>query len=79
MGYLVGSIDIKDADILSALAEIRQDNTGMRDNFDLAEIFLAPTFLVGKKQRNKKFTFDTTISANNGKQSGRGKPGVDIR
>ena len=78
MGCLVGSIDIKDADILSALAEIRQDDTGMRENFDLAEIFLAPTFLVGKKQRNKKFTFDTTISATDGKQSGRGKTGVEL-
>ena len=78
MGCLVSSIDIKDADVLSALAEICQEDTGMRESFDLAAIFFAPTCPVAKKQGNKKFAFDTTISTNDGKQSGRGKTGVDI-
>ena len=79
MGYLVRSIDSKDSDILYALAEICQDSTGVRDNFELAEIFLAPTFPVGKKQVNKKVAFDMTIFVTDGKQSGQGKTGVELR
>ena len=67
VGYLVGSIDSKDADVLSALVAIRQDDTGMRQNFELAAIFIAPTCSIGKKQGNKKVAFDTTISETNGK------------
>ena len=68
MGYLVGSIDSNDGKVLSALAAIRQDNTGMRENFELAAIFLAPTFPVANNQGNKKVAFDMTISATNGRQ-----------
>ena len=78
VGYLVGSIDSKDADILSALEAIRQDDTGMRENFELAAIFLASTCPVTKKQGNNKVAFDTTISETYGEQSGRGKTGVEL-
>ena len=64
---LVGSTDSKDYDVLSALAEIRQDDTRMRKNFELAAIFISPTCMVAKKQGNKKVEFYTTISATDGK------------
>ena len=51
----------------------------MRENFDLAAIFIAPACPVAKKQGNNKAAFDTSISATNGKQSGRGKIGVELR
>ena len=50
----------------------------MRENFDLAAIFIAPACPVAKKQGNNKAAFDTSISATNGKQSGRGKIGVEL-
>ena len=79
VGYVVGIIDSKDANVLSTLAEIRKDDMGMCENFDLDAIFLVPTCLVAKKHGNKKVEFDTTISATDGKQSGQGKTGVEIR
>ena len=69
---------MKDAEVISALAENFQDDTGARENFDLTGIFLVPTCPVSKKQENKKVAFDTTISATNGKKYGRGKTGVDL-
>ena len=77
--YFVGIIDIKDDDVLYVLAEIRQDNTTKRENFDLAAIFLAPTCPVAKNQRNKKVAFDTAIFTTDGKKSGPGKTGVELR
>ena len=77
--YLIGSIYSKDSEIISALAEICQEDTGMHDNFELAAMFLAPTCSVAKKQGNKKVAFDTTISATNGKKYGQGKTGVELQ
>ena len=76
--YLIGSIYSKDSEIISALAEICQEDTGMRENFDLADIFLNPTCMVAKKQGNKKVAFNTAISATNGKQYGRVKMGMEL-
>ena len=79
MGYLVGSIDSKDVNVLSALAEICQDDTGMRENFELDATFLAPTCPVANKKCNNKVAFDITTSVNNGKKYGRDKTGVEQR
>ena len=79
VGYLVGIIDSKDDDVLYVSAEIRQDNTKKRENFDLAAIVIASTCPVAKKQQNKKVAFDTNISTTYGKKSGQGKTGVELQ
>ena len=76
LGYLDGRTDSKDSDVISAQASIHQDNTGMCENFELAAIFLVPTYPVVKKKGNKQVAFDTTIYATYGKKYGRGKTGV---
>ena len=43
IGYLIDSIDSKDAKVLSGLAAIRQDDQDMRETFEQVEVFLAPT------------------------------------
>ena len=40
VGYFIDSINIKDAEVLSGLAEIRQDYQGMRETFEQAAVFL---------------------------------------
>ena len=51
--YLIDSIDSKDAEVLSGLAAIRKDDQGMRETFEQAAIFLAPTCPVAKKLATK--------------------------
>ena len=80
VGYLIDSIDSKDAVILSGLAAIKQDDQGMRDTFEHAAVFLAPTCPVAKKLATKrKISFDPSISATDGNQYGTGKTGVELR
>ena len=79
VGYLIVIIYSRDADVLSALAVIRQENTGMRESFQLDAIFLAPTCPVPKNQGNKRVAFDMTISATDGKKSRQDKTGVELR
>ena len=79
VGYLIDSIDSKDAEVFSGLAAIRQDDQGMRENFEQAAVFLAPTCPVAKKLATKgKISFDPSISATDGNQSGMGKMDVEL-
>ena len=80
VGYLIISIDSKDAKFFSGLAAIRQDDQGMRKTFEQAAVFLAPTYPVAKKISTKgKISFDPSISATDGNQSGTGNTGVELR
>ena len=75
----MNSIDSKDAGVQSGLAAIRQDDAGMRGDFDSAAIFLSPTCPVAKKRPDRKVGFDAaTISAADAK-AGIGKTGVELR
>ena len=42
VSYLMNSIDSTDAEVLAGLAAIRQDDVGMRGDFESAAIFLSP-------------------------------------
>ena len=78
--YLINSINSKDAEVLSGLAAFRKDDQGMRETFEQAAVFLAPTCPVAKKLATKgKISFDPSISATDGNQSGTGKTGVELR
>ena len=80
VGYLVNSIDSNDAEVLLGLAAIRQDDQGMRETFEQAAAFLAPTCPVAKKLATKgKISFDTSILETDGNQSGTGKTSVELR
>ena len=80
VGYLINIIDIKNDEVLSGLAAIRQDDLGMRETFKQLALFLAPTFSVAKKLATKgKISFDPSISATDGNQSGTGNTGVELR
>ena len=80
IGYLINSIDSKDAEVFSGLAAIRQDDQGIRGTFEQAAVFLAPTCPVAKKLATKgKISFDPSISATDSNQSGPGKTGMELR
>ena len=49
VSYLMNSIDRKDSEVLAVLAAIRQDDAGMRGDFESAAIFLSPKCIVSKK------------------------------
>ena len=51
----------------------------MRENFEMDAIFLAPTCPVAKKQGNNEVAFYMTISANDSKNFGRGKMGMELQ
>ena len=72
----MNSIDIKDAEVLAGLSAIRQDDAGMRGDFESAAIFLSPTFPVAQKGPERKLGFDAaTVSAADAK-TGIGKTGI---
>ena len=48
--YLIDSMKCKDPGVLAALSSVRQDDPGMRTNFELAAAFLIPTCPVAKKK-----------------------------
>ena len=79
VSYLMNSIDRKDAEVLAGLAAIRQDDAGMRGDFESAAIFLSPTCPVAKKGPERKVGFGAaTISAADAK-TGIGETGVELR
>ena len=41
VGYLISSIESADANVMAALSSIRMDDTGCRENFETASVFLA--------------------------------------
>ena len=65
--------------MLAGLAAIRQDDAGMRGDFESAKIFLSPTCPVAKKGPERNVGFDAaTILAADAK-TGIGKTGVELR
>ena len=74
----MNSIDSNDVEVLSGLAAIRQDNAGMRGDFESASIFLSLTCPVAKKGPEHKVGFDAdTVLATDAK-TGIGKTGVEL-
>ena len=76
VSYLMNSIDSKDAEVLVGLAAIRQDEAGMRSDFESAAIFLSPTCPVAKKGPNRKVGFDATTILAADAMTSIGKTGV---
>ena len=65
--------------MLAGLAAIRQDDAGMRGDFESAAVFLSPTCPVAKKGSERKVGFDAaTVLATDSKTS-IGKTGVELR
>ena len=73
------SIDSKDAEVLSGLAEIRQDDAGMRNDFESAAIFLSPTCPVANKVPERKVGFNVATVLAADAKTGIGKTGVELR
>ena len=80
--WLLDSIDCKDADLLAAVAAIKQDEAGKRSIFEDAVTFIIPCCPVEKK-KVKRTHFNGTVAASNGLntklKSGIGKTGVELR
>ena len=79
VSYLMNSIDSKDAEVLAGLAEIRQDDAGMRGDFESAAVFLSPTCPVTKKGSKRKVGFDSAAVSATDAKAGIGKTGVELR
>ena len=80
--WLLDSIDCKDADLLAAVAAIKQDDPGKRSSFEDAVAFIIPCCPVEKK-KVKRTHFSATVASSNGLntklKSGIGKTGVELR
>ena len=80
--YLIDSMKCKDPGVLAALSSVRQDDPGMRTNFELAAAFLIPTCPVAKKKTKQSLVADIA-GADGGINpqliEGKGKTGVDLR
>ena len=46
VGYLIASIESANTNVVAALSSIRMDDTGRRENFETALVFLAQIFLM---------------------------------
>ena len=79
VSYLMNSIYSKDAEVLAGLAAIRQDDAGMRSDFESAAIFLSPTCPVAKKGPERKVGFDAATVLATDAKTGIGKTGVELR
>jgi hypothetical protein len=80
--YLLDSIKCKDPEVLAAVSAVRQNDPGMRDNFEGASAFLIPTCPVAKKSTRKGLVADISSAEGSGSilSSGKGsKTGVDLR
>jgi hypothetical protein len=75
VGYLINNIENPDPDLRAAIAQIRINTNGMRDNFDLAVESLLPVDPYVKNDKGKKK--GAQISALKGQQDS--KTGVDLR
>jgi hypothetical protein len=79
--------DCTDPDVKAAVAAIRQDNGGMREDFERAVTFLLPCDPVARKRHKEKRPFANisstdaaaTVSGASGLKSGIGKTGVELR
>lgn len=78
VGYLLGNIENSNAALQAALASIRLDTEGMRQDFESAAATLIPVDPFVQNKANKKSTpFDISSMST---KSGRGsKTGVDLR
>ena len=75
----MNSIDSKDTEVLARLAAIRQDDSGMRGDFESAAIFLSPTCPLSKKGPERKVGFDAATVLAADAKAGIGKTGVELR
>ncbi len=65
--------------ICSALANIKINDLGTKDNIEKATLYLAPMCLVMKKQAGKKnVSFDVSIATASGTKPGMGSTGVEL-
>ena len=80
VGYLIDGIENSDAALQAAIANVRQNTNGMRDDFEKAAAVLLPVDPFEKNSANKK-TVNFQISAlGKANQFGRGEnTGVDLR
>ena len=80
VGYLIDGIENSDVALQAAIANIRQNTNGMRDDFEKAAAVLLPVDPFEKNSANKK-TVNFQISAlGKANQFGRGEnTGVDLR
>ena len=78
VSYLMNSIDSKDAEVLAGLASIRQDDAGMRGDFEPAAIFLSPTCPVAKKGPERKVGFNAATILAADANTGIGKTSVEL-
>ena len=76
--YVMDSIESKDPNVLAALASIRQDNPGMRDNFEQAAAFLLPACPIAKKGASRKGISAQVAAVNPQLNTGKGKTGVEL-
>ena len=79
MGYLLENIECSDSSLQAAIAKVRTDTDGAREDFELAVSELLPVDpFVKNKAASKSVTF--AISGVDGEKPGRGnKTGVDLR
>ena len=79
VGYLLDNIEHQDADLRAAIAQIRTNAQGTRDDFETSVAILLPVDPFTKAPANKsKVSFE--ISSTQATKYGRGKEsGVDLR
>jgi len=78
--YVLNSIDCKDPEVLSAVSAVRQNDPGMRDDFESAACFLQPTCPVARRGGGKSRNLTADIAALNPKlETGKGSTGVELR
>ena len=79
VGYLLDNITNNDPDLRAALASIRVNTNGMRDNFERAVAFMLPVCPYTKHKTNQRRTRHASISDVRLKGKSDSKTGVDLR
>ena len=79
VGYLIDNINNSDPDLRAALASIRANTNGMRDNFETAVTFMLPVCPYAKHSRNRNNHNNPIISEITLKGKQHSKTGVDFR
>ena len=75
----MSSINSKDAEVLTGLAAIRQDDSGMHGEFESSAVLLSPTCPVVNKGPEQKVGFDAATIAAEDAKAGIGKTSVELR
>ena len=74
------SVTCADPELLAAMAAVKQDDPGMRDSFELAMTFIAPSDPVArKKQANKRPAAEISATFAEGSLRKQGATGVELR